>query len=192
MSDFDDMDAQAAVMTSPARQPGTPVQGGVSEFRADLVRSYHGGQPSLVGRLEKDGRNDVMSMAVELLREMVQETDHLLGNELVATQNGDLRDSSVISYKRAEVLEKAIKAAHARMRFERETSGFDLDSPAMIVVFRFFMGKVRDVFERIGVDAEMSDIFFRQLGEEMENWKKELREQVEAAGGATVAPARGA
>ena len=109
---------------------------------------------------------------------MVRESDHLLGNELVATQNGDLRDASVISYKRAEVLEKAIKAAQARMEFERE-SGIDLDSPSMMVVFRFFMSKVKDVFAKMGMDSEANDVFFRMLGDEMENWKRELHEKLE-------------
>jgi hypothetical protein len=186
MAGFEDKDGFGA-SAPPARLGGATalIPGGAKEFRDGLVKQYHNGDASLVERLEREGRNDVMSLAVELLKEMVKETDHLLGNELMATQNGDLRDASIISFKRAEVLEKAIKAVQAKMRFERETSGFDLDSQAMIVVFRFFMMKVKEVFERMDIDVEMSDIFFRQLGEAMENWKKELREQIEASPGAS-------
>ena len=188
MTEFEPMDSEAGVLAplAPRGRAAALVPGGVKEFRDGLVQEYHGGETSLIGKLEKENRNDVMSLAVELLKEMVGESDHLLGNELVATQNGELRDASVISFKRAEVLEKAIKATQARMKFERENNGFDLDSPAMIVVFRFFMGKVKEVFSQIGVDVELSDVFFQQLGEGMEDWKKELREQIEIAGGSAT------
>jgi len=154
------------------------IPGNVVAYRDDLVQKYHGGAFGLIERLEKTGQVDILSLAMALIQEMVRESDHLLGNELVATQNGDLRDASVISYKRAEVLEKAIKAAQARMEFERE-SGIDLDSPSMMVVFRFFMSKVKDVFAKMGMDSEANDVFFRMLGDEMENWKRELHEKLE-------------
>jgi len=64
------------------------------------------------------------------------------------------------------------------MEHDRE-AGIDLDSPSMIVVFRFFMSKVKDVFGKMGMDAEASDVFFRVLGTEMDNWKRELHEKLE-------------
>ncbi len=149
----------------------------MASYREGLVERYHKGAGSLVDRLRQEGKTDAESLLVSLIDEVIRETDHLLGNELIATESGDLRDASIISFKRAEVLEKAIKAVQAKHQVEKE-SGVDLDSPSMIVVFRFFMAKVRESFKRMNVPDEQSDIFFRTLGEEMENWKKELREQL--------------
>ena len=114
-----------------------------------------------------------------MIDEVVGETDNLLGNHLIATENGELRDASVISYKRAEVLEKAIKAVASKQALEKE-SGIDVDSPSMVIIFKYFMNKVMDVFTKIEIPAEQRDVFFRTLGEETENWKRELREQFEA------------
>lgn len=150
----------------------------VVQYREQLVKSYHSGAPSLVEKIKKAGKDDIESLLIALIDEVVRETDHLLGNELVATQNGELRDASIISFKRAEVLEKAIKAVQAKQEFERE-SGIDVDSPSMIVVFRFFMSKAKDAFDRMGVGNEVRDLFFRTLGEIMENWKRELRDRFE-------------
>lgn len=147
------------------------------DYRAELVREHHKGASSLVERLRKESGGDAESLLVALLDEVIGESDHLLGNELVATENGELRDASVISFKRAEVLEKAIKAVQAKHQVEKE-NGVDLDSPSMMVVFRFFMAKVKETFSKMGVGEEQSDIFFRTLGEEMEDWKKSLREQL--------------
>jgi hypothetical protein len=151
------------------------------EYREQLVKQYHDGAPSLVEKIRKAGKEDIESLLVALIEEVVKETDHLLGNELVATQNGDLRDASIISFKRAEVIEKAIKAVQAKQEFERE-SGIDVDSPSMTVIFRFFLAKAKDTFDRIGVGNETNDLFFRTFSEIMENWKKELRERFEELG----------
>jgi hypothetical protein len=148
-------------------------------YRKQLVEQYHQGAPSLIARLKASGREDLESQIVAMVDEILSETDNLLGNQLVATRNGDLRDASVISFKRAEVLEKALKAVQTRQQFEKQ-SGIDLDSPSMIVVFRFFMSKARDTFSRMGVGPEINDLFFRVFGEVTNDWKKELRESFDA------------
>ena len=181
--DFEKMDAEAEVVppektTSLTTSAKTVMPANVVEYREQLVKQYHNGAPSLVERIRKAGKEDIESLLVALIEEVVKETDHLLGNELVATQNGDLRDASVISYKRAEVIEKAINAVQAKREFERQ-SGFDIDSPSMIVIFRFFMAKSKDTFDRMGVGSEMNDLFFRTFSDIMGNWKKDLRERFE-------------
>jgi hypothetical protein len=187
--DFEKADMEAgvspretsAVEVMAPEKKNTALTGRTSDimvYRQQLVEQYHAGAPTLVKRLKEAGRDDMDSLLIALIDEVVRETDHLLGNELVATQNGELRDASVISYKRAEVLEKAIKAVQNKRDAER-IRGLDVDSPSMMSVFRFFMCKAKDCFERMNVGNEVSDLFFRTLSEATENWKKELREYLE-------------
>jgi hypothetical protein len=171
------MDKEVGVVPVEENSLAKPGYGaGVGEYRDELVRRYHAGSAGLIDRLKRTGDDDAQSLIMAMIEEVVKETDHLLGNEMVATENGDLRDASVISYKRAEVLEKAIKAVTTKLNLEKE-SGIDIDSPSMMVVFRFFMSKVKDVFVSIEMQDEQQDLFFQHFGELMENWKKELRSQ---------------
>ena len=164
-----------AVATS---TPANLMPADVVEFRQQLVKQYHAGASGLVERIKNAGKTDAESLVVGLIDEIVKETDHLLGNELVATHNGELRDASIISFKRAEVLEKALEAVQAKQKYER-TSGISVDSPAMNTIFRYFMLKSKDTFDRMGVGDEVRDLFFRQLPEVMTDWKKELRQSLE-------------
>jgi len=150
--------------------------------RDELVKKYHNGTPGLSERLKQEGRNDVESLVMALVDEVIKETDNLLGNELIATQSGSLRDATIISEKRAAVLSQAIKAVQAKQLFEKE-HGIDLDSPSMRIVFQYFMGKVRKTFKNLNYQDEVSDVFFRNLGASMDNWKKELREEINALSG---------
>jgi hypothetical protein len=182
--EFIKADAEAGVVTGeilpPARGNSSVVPTtDLLLFRKQLVEQYHQGSPSLIARLRAAGKEDLESQIVAMVDEILAETDNLLGNQLVATHNGELRDASVISFKRAEVLEKALKAVQTRQQFEKQ-SGIDLDSPSMIIVFRFFMTKARETFTRMGVGPEINDLFFRMFGEVTNDWKKELREEFEA------------
>ena len=179
LSPPDAISVEAEVVRDEKSLPAKSGSSGVVEYRKGLVEQYHNGAPTLIERLKQLGTDNSEALLVALIDEVIVETDHLLGNELVATENGELRDASVISFKRAEVLEKAIKAVQAKKEFERE-SGFDIDSPAMMVIFRFFMAKAKDSLDRMGIEDEAKDLFFRVLGEEMDSWKKELREEFES------------
>jgi hypothetical protein len=179
-NEFTDADAVAEVVVDNKNRDlvKRPLPTDVVEYRTSLVEQYHQGAPSLTEKLRKAGKEDIESLLVALIEEVVKETDHLLGNELVATQNGELRDSSIISFKRAEVIEKAIKAVQSKQEFERQ-SGIDVDSPSITVIYRFFMEKAKETFERMGVGSETNDLFFRTLPLVMDGWKKELKSRFE-------------
>jgi hypothetical protein len=148
------------------------------QFREQLVGIYHKGSKSLVEKLTREHRNNPETLVMALVDELVRETDTLLGNALVATHQGSLRDASVISYKRAEVLEKAIKAVQAKQVFDKDR-GFDLESPFMGVVWRYFMENVKSVFMDIGMSPEVNDTFFRSLAARMKEWKKDLKNKLD-------------
>lgn len=182
MSDFDNMEEDAGLEVIERPKNGSSLSnmsGGTAEYREQLIKEYHQGSSSLVDKLKKSGFADNETLIVALIEEIVKETDNLLGNQLIAIENGSIRDASVISAKRSEVIEKAIKAVQSKQAFEKE-NGIDLDSPHMVVIFSYFMKKVKSVFEETGVAPEQSDLFFTTLGEQTENWKKELRIELDS------------
>jgi len=148
------------------------------EHRQRLIENYHRGAEGLAKRLQNEGRDKPEMLVMALVEEVVKETDNLLGNGLIATEQGELRDATIISAKRSDVLEKAIKAVQMKQMFDGNAS-VDPESPSMRIVMRYFMKKVKQVFERMGIQEEMSDAFFRHLGDVMEQWQKELAEELE-------------
>lgn len=168
----------AELLPPQAMSPVEMASGGIIAERDAMVKQYHAGAPSLIEMIRTNGREDSEAFIVTLIDELIRETDNLLGNELYSTKNGDLRDASVISFKRAEVLEKAIKAIQKKQE-AAQNEDIDLDSPAVAVITRYLMGRVKSTFEKIGVPLEMSDLFFQTFNEETENWRKEVKEQFE-------------
>jgi len=187
MNDFDKADREGEELVSLNDSLATTTEvveksngevSSVIDYRNKLVEDYHGGNDSLIERIRNGGSDDADSILVALIDELMKETDHLLGNELVAAESGDLRDSSVISFKRAEVIEKAIRSVQAQQKYAKD-SGIDIDSPSMIVIFKFFMTRVKETFDEISLPREQNDMFFNAFGVTMENWKKDLKEEFE-------------
>ena len=183
MSDEDefleaDRDAGVSVLAPEKRGDLTKPDSDVLVFRQKLLEDYHKGAPNLLERLKNSGKDDLESLLMAMLEEVILEADHLLGNELVATRNGELRDASVIGFKRTEVFEKAMKALQTKLQFEKQ-SGIDVESPSMMIIFRFFISKAKEALDRTGVDEEVANLFFIQFGEVTNDWKKELRKQFE-------------
>jgi hypothetical protein len=187
-NDFEKADAERASMENgtlsveppsallPSRRSNDlPVEDNhITELRQSLIEKYHGAS-GLIAKLERAGKIDAQSRLASLIDEVITETDHLLGNELIVTRNGELRDASIISFKRTEALEKAAKMVQAKMVSDKAGGDFDINAPEIATIFRFFLMKARDTLDHIGVNADMKDLFFRKFGELTEEWQKELK-----------------
>jgi len=181
MSDLENIDAELMPVSAALEERSVPesqvdAPKDLMELRERLVTKYHDGAPSLIDKLKKEGRDSLESLVPALVEEIIGETDSLLGNELIAAQQGSLKDSSAISFRRSEVAMMAIKAVQAKQQFERE-SGLDVNSPSLLVVFKYFMAKVKHVMDLMETDDEFNDTFFRMLGDVMDGWKRELKEE---------------
>lgn len=185
MDDFTKADAEVLDAEDntalPTVIPDASLSTDILGLRSALIARHYEGARSFLDNLKKSGGTGAELTIIGLVDEVIKESDHLLGNELIATQNGNLRDASVISFKRAEVLEKAIRAIQSKREFERDNGkGIDLTSPTMEVVFRFFLNKVKETFERIGAPSEMTDLFFRTMETVTQDWKKELAAMIDS------------
>ena len=90
-------DNETVVLSAPPKMtPDAPPNGSTSlvrptdvmKYRSELLNQYYGA-PSLVERLKKAGKDDPEGLVVALVEEVIKESDHLLGNELVATHDGN-------------------------------------------------------------------------------------------------------
>jgi len=165
-------DLNSSVSTS----DGVPAD--MVERRNQMMQKHYGGHSGLIEKLKYLGTNELKHIVLALCEEILQESDHLAGNSLIALEEGNLAASSAISAKRAEVIEKAMKALQTKEMFERER-GIDVESPSMEVVFTYFLEKCKNALDETGIDQHVQFLFVKSLTYLMENWKKELKTALE-------------
>lgn len=157
---------KASVISAPSEQ---------IKLRDQKIREYYKGETLTEKMLSDD--ISVESLIRCLLAEFSREADNLAGNQMMATENGNIESSTVISSKRVEIIEKTIKAIMAKKEFEA-TNSIDVDSPSMRIVFRYFMSKCQESFGKAGMGSDISDVFFRNMNDVMANWKRDIKKQI--------------
>ena len=160
---------------SPPVMVGKP--GEMISFRADLLKQHYGdGHSSIIAKMKSKGPVDTDMLMRMIIEEMCKDLDSLKGNELIHTHNRDLRDASVVVSKHAETAEKVARVMQAQSRLERE-AGIDVNSPHMRIIFMYFFEKTRETFNMIGMQPEQTNLFFQNIGKNIENWKKDLKDR---------------
>lgn len=145
-------------------------------YHEKRIRTHYNGD-SLADMINNDDIS-TESLIRSLLLELAREIDNLAGNRIIATENGELEKATIISSKRTEMVDRAIKAIMAKKEFEATTS-IDVESPSMRVVFQYFLEKCQESFAKSGMNSEISDTFFRNFNDICgATWKKELKRRI--------------
>lgn len=150
-------------------------QSKMTSLRDQKIREHYG-EETLAEKMRSEDIS-VDSLLRDLLVELARETDNLAGNRALADENGEIERSTVISTKRAEMITQTIKTIMAKKEFEA-TNSIDVDSPSMRIVFKYFIEKCKESFQKAGLSQEISEVFFRNLTELCSDWKKELRRKI--------------
>lgn len=154
--------------------------GGRNKLKKDIIKKHHGGFPSLWEKIKSEGFVSNEKFIQKLMEEQLGETDSLSAYGEVLYQDGEIRDAAAIAAKRIEAIQSVIKTVQVKQQIEKEMgTGVDVYSPSMAVVFRYFLGKVRQVFDQMGADVSFTGTFFQKFVNETKNWPTELQLELE-------------
>lgn len=145
----------------------------------ELVKIHFGGLAGIGKILLNRSNKEVLE---ELRNEILKETDNLLGNELLLTARNEIRDASAIAVKRGEILEKAMRIIMTMIEYEKAAGVIDIESPEVMVIFKYFMKKVNETIDKNKMGNEFKDVFFRALADSLTDWKKELKSEFKDKG----------
>lgn len=156
---------------------------GVVKFRGDdlfeernnLVKK-HSPSGTLIERLSREDIN-AEDAFTELIKELAESIEVLKGNELLFTSSGNLRDASVLTFKRVESIEKMLVAIQNKHKLIREET-INLDSPYIRVLITYFFDKLDESCEKSGLDAESKNVLLNTFSVACQKWKKEVKTKI--------------
>lgn len=143
--------------------------------RSRMVRDYFGGDAGLVEKIRRvtNGSATIDDLIDGVSVEILAEADSLKGNEILQLNEGDIKGSTSAITKRIAALEKFARILQQKKIIDSEYS-IDLNSPYVHKLVSYIFDKVKDVFESLGMDKEINNLFFMQLREKTSNWRKEI------------------
>ncbi len=146
-------------------------------LRNDKIAIHYGGKKNSLTSKVGEGAFSGEELLRDLVKEYLREVDNLAGSQVIATENGDIHSSTIISSKRTEIIDRAIKAIMHKKEFEAQNS-IDVESPSMFIVFRYFLEKCTQAFADAGFSKDVSNPFFHSFDAVTKDWKKELKKQI--------------
>lgn len=146
-------------------------------LRDDKISSHYGGSEKTLTHMANSGDFSGEELLRHLVTELFREVDNLAGAQVMATENSDLQTSTIISAKRTEIIDRAIKAIMHKKEFEAQNS-IDVESPSMFIIFRYFIEKCREAFVLAGFNDNTTNPFFHAFNQVTPEWKKELKKRI--------------
>jgi hypothetical protein len=141
---------------------GSPIQKSLEDPTVDdvLLESIKGGDP-------------VATILNHVLEEIAEEVCYLKAQR----NNGwDAEtDYTDVSAKRIRSLKTLVESLieKEKLKNSKDTGKIDFHSKNFENVFGYFLGVVKDTFEKIGVPSQYADIFFTQLAKDLDGFEKE-------------------
>jgi len=146
--------------------------------KEELLKKHHGGNQLLSSRVKKGEISPEEAMST-IIAELIGETDSLKGSELLFVDEGNLRDATTVAIKRVEALEKIAKTLHRRHTMMSEQV-INLDSPYVRLLVTWFLRRINECMLDLKYPKESVEVFFGKLQLLTDDWKKEVKREMQA------------
>lgn len=143
----------------------------VFEVRKELIEKHSG----FLYEKVKGRREDADQILSVVIDEIIKETDNLLGNSLIFTQEGKLHDASTVSVKRSEILETLTRVLQKKRDLFSNSGVVDYNSPVFKVFQMVCFEKLTSVLDSLNMDNEQKKIIVSKWVESMSDWQKDVK-----------------
>lgn len=153
----------------------------VNAYRDTLVEQYRERGHKSVLKKVKEGGSDVTSDEIlgDIIEEILEGGEDLLGTQLMLTEEGDLEKSTIVTVKRGELLRSVAEIVAKRKELNQRASDVDLNSPAFMLFQKICFDHMMEALEDLKVDEEMISLIVSGWSRKMENWGKELKAKLD-------------
>lgn len=144
--------------------------------RGTAIGQYYGNKESVTDRLNKSSDiSEVMDIA---LNEIAKTVDNLSGNEQILLNQDRLEDSTIVSVKKTEVLERLVNVASKKQDVLSKGKNIDLNSPAFKLFQSIVAEKMFEALSKYDIDNDLIKLIMKTWVASMKDWDKELKERL--------------
>ncbi len=144
--------------------------------RGTAIGQYYGNKESVTDRLNKSSDiSEVMDIA---LNEIAKTVDNLSGNEQILLNQDRLEDSTIVSVKKTEVLERLVNVASKKQDVLSKGKNIDLNSPAFKLFQSIVAEKMFETLNKYDIDNDLIKLIMKTWVVSMKDWDKELKERL--------------
>ena len=147
--------------------------------KEELLSEYYGDSKSLIDKMTKnpDG-STIDAILSSVMFEILKDSDDLLSNRIILTQQKNLHEANDITSKRSMLLAKVAEISLKKQEINSRTQDVDLNSPAFSFFQQICFDKLKDTLMEMQMQDEKIQVVIMKWAEKMKNWDKILTEKI--------------
>jgi hypothetical protein len=110
--------------------------------------------------------------------EILKDSDDLLSNRIILTQQKNLHEANDITSKRSMLLAKVAEISLKKQEINSRTQDVDLNSPAFSFFQQICFDKLKETLVEMQMQDEKIQVVIMKWAEKMKNWDKVLTEKI--------------
>lgn len=152
----------------------------ISEYKDQLVEKYRKKQPGVLQKIEKNPNLSSDEIMGSIVEDILRDSESLLGNQLIFTEEGNLRDATTITINRSNLLKAVADIAAKRKELNQKANDVDLNSPAFMLFQKMCFEKMVGALEELEfLDEEEIQLVLDKWAKSMSDWGKELKAKLD-------------
>lgn len=154
--------------------------GNTGSIRTNAIAQYYANSQSVSEKLERsENINQVMDIA---MRQIAKTIDNLSGNQQMLLNQDRLEDSTVVSVKKTQVLQRFVNVASKKQAILNNGKNVDLNSPVFKIFQQIVAEKLLQVLQKYGTDPDLIKLIMKTWASELRDWDKQLKERIKSLG----------
>ena len=148
--------------------------------RSDAIAQYYGNNQSVSQKLQRsENINQVMDIA---MKQIAKTIDNLSGNEQMLLNQDRLEDSTVISVKKTQVLQRFVNVASKKQAILNNGKNVDLNSPVFKIFQQIVAEKLLQVLQKYSLDNDLISLIMKTWAQSLKDWDKQLKQRMRSLG----------
>lgn len=169
------MEENVVQVMPPEQQPISRLSS-LRDIKQKLLADHRKYRKGILDRVERSNVGFNTDQLLNLIIEdMLNSTEDLQGSMLMMESEGNMKDASILTIKRADLLKLVAEIVSKKKELSQRSGEVDLNSPAFCIFQKLCFDKMVESLEEMKTDPEMLNLILTRWQGKMKNWGSELK-----------------
>lgn len=148
----------------------------IHKMKKDMLRAYREQNPGIIENLPRSNTGyNTDELYRNIVDDLLASSESLMGNALIMEAQGELRDSSAITIKRADMLKIIADVITKQKELQQKAGEIDYNSPVFRMFQKLCFDRLIEALEALNIDLEMRSLIVNEWERRMREWDKDIK-----------------
>lgn len=149
------------------------------QLKRQMLKEYRQSTPGLMdGVMESKTGYDMDSLFRNIIKDLINGTEDLMGTSLMLEAKGELKGASDVIIRRADLLKIISDIIGRQKELHQKAGEVDYNSPAFRLFQELCFKKLIESMQNLNIDDEMAGLILKEWQNSMSSWDRDLKKMI--------------